>query len=280
ISKGIYYGSDQWMWGRDFLSKDTELKGQLELYKHWYHWMLWGRLGYDPTVTNDRFVGLLADRFPEVDAQQLFDAWHHASMVYPVTTGFHWGRLDFQWYIEGCKSRPAQAENETGFHDVNRFITLGTHPKSGYQSIPDFIKAQKEGTNTALKSPLAVAAELHQHADLALRLSDQLLKNKTDNKELQHSLLDIRSIGLLGKYYAHKIEGATHLALFRDTAQPEAQDQSVKALTDALNYWQQYASESGQRYKNPIWTNRVGHVDWQKTTQWVQQDIDIAREAL
>ena len=33
-------------------------------------------------------------------------------------------RLDFQWYIEGCQSRPGPAENETGFHDVNRFITL------------------------------------------------------------------------------------------------------------------------------------------------------------
>jgi hypothetical protein len=45
-----------------------------------------------------------------IDARALFTAWQEASMIYPVTTGFHWGALDFQWYIEACKSRPEFAQ--------------------------------------------------------------------------------------------------------------------------------------------------------------------------
>ena len=71
-------------------------------------------------------------------------------MVYPRTTGFHWGALDFQWYIEGCKSRPGYAQNETGFHDVNRFINLPPHPMSGFQSIPDFVEMTTSGGSSAL----------------------------------------------------------------------------------------------------------------------------------
>ena len=89
-------------------------------------------------------------------------------MIYPITTGFHWGPLDFQWYIEACKGRPHYAQNETGFHDVNRFINLPPHARSGFQSIPDYVEAQLNGGTSERKSPMEVSAMLHEHADRAL----------------------------------------------------------------------------------------------------------------
>ena len=50
VSRGFYYGSDQWVWGREFLMKDPESPRQIEIVKHWYHWMMWGRLGYNPEL--------------------------------------------------------------------------------------------------------------------------------------------------------------------------------------------------------------------------------------
>jgi hypothetical protein len=63
VPKGIYYGSDQWVWGRDFLTKSPESPKQLEIVKHWYNWVLWGRLSYDPSLTNETFVGLIKINF-------------------------------------------------------------------------------------------------------------------------------------------------------------------------------------------------------------------------
>lgn len=271
--KGIYYGSDQWVWGREFLSKGpNSAPGQLEIEKHWYQWMLWGRLSYDPAISNERFQQIIQHRFSDTDGAALFEAWQAASMVYPITTGFHWGALDFQWYIEACKSRPAQANNDTGFHDVNRFITLGTHPSSGYQSIPDYVQNGKVAT---LSSPIDVSEMLHQTADKALSL---ISKIETENeRELNATVQDIRTISYLGKYYAHKIAGAAVLAEFRENAEKTFQVKAIKELESALGYWEKYKAAALEQNTHPLWTNRVGYVDFEMSTEWVAADIDIAK---
>lgn len=275
VSRGFYYGSDQWIWGREFTSKQPESHRQIEIVKHWYHWMMWGRLGYNPDVTNERFIQILQHKFSEVDAKQLFTAWQEASMIYPVTTGFHWGALDFQWYIEACKSRKEFAQNETGFHDVNRFINLPPHPKSGFQSIPDFVKMVTAGETTQLLTPVEVAMKLHEHSDKALSILESL--ELTANKELEFTLHDIKTMALLGKYYAHKIAGATQLALYRETKDKNHQQKAIEELILALESWKEYTELALQQNINPIWTNRVGIVDWIQITEWVEHDIEIAK---
>ncbi len=275
VSRGFYYGSDQWIWGREFLSREAENPRQIEIVKHWYHWMLWGRLGYDPGLGNERFVQILQDRFPEADAEKLFAAWQEASMVYPTTTGFHWGSLDFQWYIEACKSHPNFSGNETGFHDVNRFISLPPHPKSGFQSIPDYVKMTLEGGSSDLFTPFEVSEKLHDHSGKALEILKTL--DAGGNKELKETLHDIRTVALLGKYYAHKIAGSTNFALFQESNEKSYQEEAVEQLTQAQEYWHKYVEMALQQNINPLWTNRVGYVDYKKITEWVEQDIEIVK---
>jgi len=275
VSQGMYYGSDQWIWGREFTSKISNSPRQLEVVKHWYHWMMWGRLSFDPQMSNERFIQILQEYFPDIDANKLFQAWHEASMIYPVTTGFHWGSLDFIWYIEGSRSRPQVAKNETGFHDVNTFIDFPVHDKSGNQSIPDYVNMLRAGTSSNLRSPLEVAAQLHQHAEEAVGLADQI--EAANNAELKATLHDIKTIAKMGKYYAHKIAGSTYVALYRETEDKSYQEKAISELTEALEYWKQYVDLAMQQNINPIWTNRVGHVDWVKTTNLVEQDIAMAK---
>ncbi|MBA7538155.1 hypothetical protein ES705_30429 [subsurface metagenome] len=83
----------------------------------------------------------------------------------------------------------------------------------------------------------------------------------------------------LGKYYAHKVRGATELELSRqmDTGNIEHQQNSVEELTQAGNYWKLYIETAKKNYKNPLWTNRVGNVDWDQIYSWVLDDIAIAK---
>jgi hypothetical protein len=255
--------------------KDAEVPRQLEIVKHWYHWMMWGRLGYNPELKNDRFIAMLDERFTEVAGKELFTAWQSASMIYPTTTGFHWGPLDFQWYIEACKSRPGYARNETGFHDVNRFISLNPHVYSGFQSIPDYVEMVKFGEQSLEINPLRVAARLHMHADRAERLLDTM--DPGGNRELGFILNDIRTMARLGRYYAHKIHGSTQVALYRELGDPSYQSMAISELEMALEAWRAYTASSLAQSHNPLWTNRVGYVDWEQITQWVEDDIAIAR---
>ena len=275
VSRGYYYGSDQWVWGREFTMKKPEGPRQIEIVKHWYHWMMWGRLGYDNKMPNEQFSAILETRFPEVRGTQLMEAWQEASMIYPTTTGFHWGPLDFQWYIEACKGRPGYAQNETGFHDVNRFINLPPHKYSGFQSIPDYVKMKAEGGTTDLKTPLEVAEKILQHANRAIAKSENLPHG--NNTDLRFTLADIKTMALLGKYYSFKIAGSTKLALYRATQNKQFQDQAIYELEKALIAWKAYADAALKQNVNPIWTNRVGHVDFRKITEWVEHDINIAK---
>ena len=273
VSRGFYYGSDQYVWGREFMSTEPETPRQIEIVKHWYHWMMWGRLGYDPNVSNKRFIKILQQRYPGVSGEDLFAAWQHASMIYPTTTGFHWGSLDFQWYIEACKSHPGYARTETGFHDINRFITLGPHGGTDNISIPDYVKTLAEGKTPAGTTPVDVSAKLHAHADEALKLVSGL--DHGGNKELRLTLGDIRAIALLGKYYAHKIRGATEHLLYGNTQDESHRQAAISELNQAAAYWRHYTSVSLSQYEDPLWMNRVGRVNWRDLFNEVLKDIRI-----
>jgi len=277
VTQGVYYGSDMWVWGRDFLSTETKAPRQLEIEKHWLDWLLWGRMSYEPTLGNERIAALVGARLGVTEAKALLEAWQHASMVYPLTTGFHWGQYDFQWYIEACQSRPQPAQTKSGFHDVNRFITLGVHPGTDNIPIPKYVEAFTSGTPIKGTTPLQVAEQLHQHATAAQSLIAGLRSNQ--QQELAATLNDIQCMALLGHYYAFKIRGATELALFRKTGKPEHQQSAVKQLSGAQIRWSSYTQLAGALYQNPLWTNRVGIVDWNELRDEVARDIAIARDA-
>ncbi len=271
VSEGYYYGSDQYVWGREFLGKYSTEPREIEIVKHWYQWMCWGRLGYNPDMDNDRFVGSIQHRFPSVNAQEMFDAWQSASMIFPWITGFHWGALDFQWYIESGQSRPFVAGTPSGFHDINRFITLEPHKGTGYISIPDYTKAYLTGAKTEGETPLQVAEKTIQNADQALKWADG--QSMEMDRELRITIDDIKTIAWLGKYFAHKIRGATFLALFRESLDREYYEKVIEELNVSAGYWRHYAASATANYHNPLWTNRVGYVDWRKNFDWALFDI-------
>lgn len=271
VSEGYYYGSDQYVWGREFLSKTPETPRQIEIAKHWFQWMLWGRLGYNPEMGNDRFSQIIENRFPGTDGTKLLETWQNASMIYPLVTGFHWGALDFQWNIESGQSRPDPAQTPSGYHDVNRFISLPPHKGTDNVSIPEYVKAVVAKTSAEGTSPVELANRIIEHTDKALSGAGQVQAN--GNKELQATQEDIRSMAYMGKYYAHKILAATELALFRETLDPINRENAFAQLNQSALYWRYYASLSLSNYHNPLWTNRVGHVDWKKTYAYVLYDI-------
>jgi hypothetical protein len=270
VSKGFYLGSDQYVWGREFLSTEPEPIRQIELEKHWYHWLIWGRLGYNPEVSDERFIALMQQRFPQVQGADLFTAWQEASMVYPKTTGLHWSPYDFQWYIEGCKGIPGYTKTKSGFHDVNCFIDIEPLSTTGYQSIKDY------GKNPVYEgvTPVDVSEQIHAHADKALLLTAGM-KHGGD-KELRLTLGDIQSMAYMGKYYAHKIRGASELAVYREHNDAARQQRAVEELQQAAKYWRLYVASAMTQYTNPIWLNRVGHSDWRSFMKDVLHDIEIA----
>jgi hypothetical protein len=280
-SQGFYFGSDMWVWGREFLSRNPAKPRQLEIDKHWLHFLLWGRLGYDPTLDNRALALLVETRFPGVDGSRLLDAWQNASMIYPLVTGFHWANFDFQWYIEACRSRPAPAKTTSGFHSVETFINQPVHPATDNLTIPKYVDGIKGAARLVATTPPQVAERIDSHADAALAALPELRRAPRSNEgEFAATLDDVQMMALLGKYYAAKIRGATELALYRDTRDAAHQALSIKHLEQAAAHWSAYAGRVMKAYGPRYWTNRVGIVDWQELQNEVRHDIEIARAPL
>jgi hypothetical protein len=129
-----------------------------------------------------------------------------------------------------------------------------------------------------LKSPLEIAQKLSDHADAALGGLDKITPTKS--KELQYTVNDIKSMAHLGKYYSYKIEGATDLTMYRKTKNVKYQVTVIENLKHALTSWEKYSKTVELQNKNPLWTNRVGYVDFQQITEWVVMDIEIANKSL
>ena len=282
-SQGFYFGSDMWVWGREFLSKLPGTQRQLEVEKHWLHFLLWGRLGYDPTLEYARIAQLVELRFPGVDGEKVLAAWQNASMIYPLVTGFHWADFDFQWYIEACRSRPGPARTASGFHSVETFISQKVHPGTKNLTIPQYVANIVDGTKVPGMTPSEVADLIDARADTALAAMAALpafrQTLRANDAEFVATLNDVQMMAQLGKYYAAKIRGASELALYRATRDRRHQELAVRHLNAAADFWKAYVIRVSSVY-GPYWTNRVGHVDWEELGQEVLHDVELARAAL
>jgi hypothetical protein len=207
-------------------------------------------------------------------------------MVYPLVTGFHWADFDFQWYIEGCRSRPGPAKTATGFHSVDTFINQPVHPGTDNLTIPRYVAGVLSGNLPAGTTPLQVAERIEQRADRVLGSITQFTQHRAmqdpaiEDREFAATVNDLMSMSLLGKYYAAKIRGATELALFRATRDAAFQKMAVSHLQAAYQSWLMYTSRSSATSRNPLWTNRVGFVDWRELGSEARTDIAIAAAPL
>lgn len=270
---GFYMGPDGYCWGREFIDVDGELPRQLVMKKQWYSFLLWGRLSYDPSLSNDHFKRLLAVRFPEVSSEKLFTAWAAASKVFPLITRFFWGDIDLRWFPEACMRYPAPK----GFYTVKDFILGQTMPGSGVLSIREWLTQDGSTDQRSGVTPLDVSHSLEQTAEETLRLLSELQPGEMTNRELQRTLGDLEAMAYLGRYYAAKIRGAVALAEFDRDGKPDQQRVAVAHLEKALEHWKHYATIARSQYK-PQLLNRIGYVDLQDITRYVEADITMARE--
>ncbi|MEX0324318.1 MAG: carbohydrate-binding family 6 protein [Puniceicoccaceae bacterium] len=277
VSQGYYYGHDGFIMGREFTQRDHESPRQLEVNKHWMQYMLWGRFAYNPDYSNERIIAMLNARYPEVDGAKMLDAWQKASMVYPRVTGFHWGSLDFMWYIEGTRGRFGYTSSkggvtESGFHDVYTFLNILPHKYAGVQSIKDFVA----GKDTEKLTPLVLADLIDKEVEAA----DEILQQFPDikDKELKLTLDDIKIICEMGRYYAEKIRGSTYFAMATASRKKSDKNQAVEAMIRAAEHYQNYVDLVTANHLNFIWFNRVGNLDFRKQISDAKLDIQYARK--
>ena len=267
---GFYMGPDGYVWGREFISKDPALAGQLEVDKHWYRFMLWGRLAYDLTLTRAYFEKRLKHRFPEADAKGLYETWAAASEIVPQINRFFFRVNDFQFAPEGCVSRD-------GFLTVDAFFKYPPLQGSGIASVQQYAEAIIKGHICEGITPPAVANNLDRLAAETLRGAGALRADGALSKELDATVSDMESMAHLGRYYADKVRAAADLAIFRaDRKRKEHHEEAVRHLTNAIADWKAYAASATRRYRAQL-LSRTHYLDWSELLEEAKREVETVR---
>lgn len=272
LTAGYFMGSDGYVWGREFTSKHPKNPRELEIDKHWYNFMLWGRLGYNPDMSSDQIKGQLKLKYPIEDISKLYDAWATASRIPSAVTSFHWNDWDFQWAVEGC------LDLRNGFHDVNRFINNPTMNGSGILTIPETVESQKSKSNREGITPLQIADSIDSMANMVLRFTENQEEGLL-SPSYDELVYDLKAWAFMGKYYANKIKGAYFLHAYNEGLGSENKNLSIVALTSASLMWKEYAKAASRNYL-PQFMAKTRTIDWEKLSTDVDQDIEIVKSRI
>ena len=271
VTAGYYMGSDGYVWGREFISKHPQSPRELEIDKHWYNFMLWGRMGYNPDMDRERIEAMVLWHYPGAPADALYDAWATASKIPSKVTSFHWNNWDFQWAVEGC------LDLRDGFHTVERFIHNPTMDGLGILTIPQYVESLQMNSQYMGTTPLQIADQLDSLAKQVLTFTDaQIVSEGKINSSYDELLYDLRAWASMGKYYADKIRGAFYLHAYRSGMGDENQQKAIASLTSALQNWKAYAAAASRNYK-PQFMAKTRTIDWETLTHDVANDIELAR---
>jgi hypothetical protein len=292
---GFYMGPDGFVFGREFVTKDPDLRGRLEIDKHWYRFMLWGRLGYDLTLTRGYFEQRLTQRFPTTDAALVYDTWQAASQIVPQVNRFFFRVNDFHFSPEGCT-------DNHGFLSLDQFFEHPPLRGSGILSVQKYAAAVLADSHFDGITPMEVADRLDALAQESLDgveklnasgesvgwVSDPIRSSWPEHgrvgdrtymtrKELAATLTDIQAMAHLGRYYADKIRGAAQLAVFRaDPSKANCKQLAIQYLTDALRDWEAYAKVASSAYQPQLYS-RTHYLDWWKIRDDVQNEVEVVR---
>jgi hypothetical protein len=268
---GFYMGPDGYVWGKEFVAKDPALTGQWEVDKHWYRFMLWGRLAYDLSLTRDYFEKRLQNHFPEADSTVLYDTWAASSRIIPQVNRFFFRVNDTMFSPEGCI-------DEFGFLTVDKsFFSYPPLLGSGLLSVQEYASAIIEDKPFEGMTPMEVADKLDQLAQQTLAGVTTLRDECRDSKELAATLTDMESMAYLGRYYADKIRGAAELAVYReDKNNKEHHQQAVCHLSNAVEEWEAYSRTATSQYKPQLFS-RTDYMDWWKILEEVKKEVESAK---
>lgn len=282
---GYHMGSDGYVWGRN--SSDMINPGQLEIRKHWYKFLLWGMLGYDPGMDDAFFIDAINQRLPGPDAAKLFSTWQSASKIIPLVNTFHFVDWDFQWSVEGCFGQGVEEvySPSDGFHSVADFIHTRTMDGMNMLNPKDFVNAYLAGTLSNETTPTEISDSLESLALFCLGSIEEMGLEEMDEEsagrsevELNETMKDILSMSYLGLYYAEKIRGSVALEFFMRTGIVQHQQLATSHMENALKHWGDYAEINRERY-SPQVLARPGLLDLDASLDFVREDISIVKDA-
>lgn len=258
-----------------------------EFQKQWFMYALWGRLGYNPDLSDGLWRRYFRYEYGSAGGDALYRSTLAAGRIAPLITSFHWNYMNGDWMPEGSigswnTSYEQPRVNYRRFemyHNILDYVFNNTIDEH-YENIPQYAAQVLAGgrSSRGIASPLDVANELEQYGRQALAAARIPSPGAAYFNRFQPAQSDDEAYGRLALYYAEKIRGAAHLGLYLLGGKPEEKASAASHLEKALAEWRQLVQITRRHYlPREIWQMGVFH--WSMYTGAVAQDVSIARSA-
>ena len=267
---GFYIGPDGWVFAREFTSKDSyyENRNALSIQRTWYMQKLWGRISYNPKVSDDFFKQHLAARFPEVPAAALFAVWSSASGAIRRANEQVTGKWQFDadfwpelWTGDKWKGREGRHFSVEDTKDTTPFAGSS-------------LASLRETAEGKIGRKISAWENIGQISSLASKALETLATLKPgENVELQLTLQDLTAQAQLGLFNAGKYRAVIH-AIQGD------QEKAKQAMGEAYVAWRRYTDLMDGLYIGVDLQRNRNFSSWHDYDPVVLQDYrDLGGEA-
>ena len=287
---GYFIGSEGYIPAKDYSHKvpHPHKTWKYAFEKQWLYYHLWGRLIYDPTVTDETLSSGFQKRYKNVDASVLLEAHSLASKVPLSIASFYKATWDFTLYSEGFMSAwPIGFDDrKSPFISIQELINHETLD-ARYLDIRNYCTMMDRGLPVAepLIDPLELAEEVQEHCQKAMTIVENI-RSAENESGLDSELDDIETWCCLGYYFADKLRAGVSVEFFNLTGQPEKKEEALAYLENCFVHWEKIVEMTIDRY-NPMPYVSMGHHEprwpeftsfhWSRFLEEVEADITYVK---
>lgn len=274
--------------GRPY-GRDPYLRSNLRLDVHdWrkyrYTYLLWGRLLYNPDTHPDTWRRFLSSEYG-VAAPHIERALSALSKILPLVTVVHGvsGANNFYWpemYVDLAISYWKQATHYA-FDTAEPRTWEGVSPfdPTMFYAVGEFVDDLLSGQVSGKYTPVEVAAWIDSFVADGERGITATAEAESQAPQTERTLVDLRVLAELGRFFAGKLRAAVDYAIFRRTADPTALERAVEVLGEAHAAYARIPSAVAGVYQDDmafgVGVSERGH--WSDRLMAMREDLHLLK---
>jgi len=234
-----------------------------EYERYWFFYQLWGRLGYNPKLSDEIWLREISKRFGEKVSLHILEAYKYSSKVISYLISHHMDDPNMYIWLE---------LDHGGLIDYFSRITPGE--KTLFMNSEEYAEKKIGGIPSAKITPFQASRDLKgfaQGCEQELRKIDQI-QNMSNNKEYHFTKVDLKALSLLARYNSEKIGASACLTLFYKTNDYLMLKRAKNYAKSALQIWKELADLTNKYFYDKLQLGPTGG-HWKDNLPYVEYDL-------
>ncbi|WP_297088343.1 hypothetical protein [uncultured Draconibacterium sp.] len=287
---GYFIGSEGYIPAKDYSHFDNEIKTwKFAFQKQWMFYHTWGRLLYNPNITDEDLAKQLVKRYTETDGISLLQAYSLASKVPLYIASFFKATWDLTLYSEGFLTpySTTYKNKNSPFISIDELIQSEPLSSKEYLSIKKYCQLINSAAQIpeGVITPTQLSEKIFMECEEALQIIEKLRKHSV-NETLNSELDDLETWCYLGFYFADKLNAGVALEKFNLNKTHLHKENAIRYLGKCVDYWAKVIDLTVDRYKPmPYVSHAHDMTKWPGFEQFhwsffmkdVEKDIEYAK---